>query len=848
MRYELMDYQRAAAIEVLNRLARARRDWAEGERSSFALSAITGSGKTVIATAVIEAALHGSADLGAEPDPRATFLWITDDPALNRQTRNRMLNASDLLAPATLVEVDDGFLHRELAANRVYFLNIQKLSRSGRLSQSGTNLRQASFWDVLANTIEGARATPYLILDEAHRGMKRTAERKTIVQRLIHGEAGSNPPVPVVWGISATIERFTTAMGETPDRTGYPHVTVDIDKVRASGLVKDEIGLEQPDEKGTFSTTLLRDAVRTTLDYEERWAAYSAAEGEPRVLPALVVQVPDKADDDKLAEIVSVVTSEWPGLGPEAVAHVFGEHEPIVLGSRTVEWVQPESIQGDTDIRVVLAKEAISTGWDCPRAEVLYSERPAKDATHIAQVIGRMVRQPLAHRIATDDVLNSVSCNLPLFDSKKLTAIKDELEGKGRGDGDHRVGPEVVRAPRVFERNPEVPVEVFDFVESLPSVPTPDAAASPLRRAKNLVLLLADDGDGPALVPDAGARLTKRLDARLDGLAAEHAEAVAAGVEDLRTAVVRREGVTPTGEAGGVDGAGGATTRLLDTHVKDIDRDTRRIIDSVREGVGKGYYAHRAARADPDGNRLDVRLEVAALLRIDGVVASVEAAATEFVTEHLAKFAVEIKNTTGATRDAYRKVQEQTSAPETVTVELRANEKTATEDAAGEDLPTFEGHLYADADGRYPAELNDWETEVVTTETSRPSFVAWYRNPSRATPNALRIAYRDDAGAWASLQVDFVVVSRRDDGSLGASIVDPHGDHLADALAKLRALAGFAETHGESFVRVVSVARGTDGSLRALDLLEPHVRDAVLAFDGARVTALYDSPAATPYL
>ena len=198
----------------------------------------------------------------------------------------------------------------------------------------------------------------------------------------------------------------------------------------------------------------------------------------------------------------------------------------------------------------MLAKEAISTGWDCPRAEVLYSERPAKDATHIAQVIGRMVRQPLAHRIAPDDALNSVACYLPLFDSKKLGAIKDELEGKGKGDGDHRVGPEVVRAPVVFDRNPTLPPEVFDFVQSLPSIPTPDATASPLRRAKNLVRLLADDGAGPALVADADALLTKRLNARLDGLAAEHADAVADGVEDLRTAVVRREGVTPTGQTG----------------------------------------------------------------------------------------------------------------------------------------------------------------------------------------------------------------------------------------------------------------------------------------------------------
>lgn len=841
MRYELMDYQRAAAIEALKRLGQARSGWTNGDRSSFALSAITGSGKTVIATAVIEATFFGSADLGVDPDPHATFLWITDDPALNRQTRNRMLSASDLLAPKTLVEIDDGYLNPTLAPNRAYFLNIQKLSKSSRLTQSGTNLRQASFWDVLTNTITGGKTTLYLILDEAHRGMKQASDRRTIVQRLIHGEPGSNPPVPVVWGISATIDRFTRAMGETPDRIRYPHVVVDIDKVRASGLVKDEIGLEQPDEKGTFSTTLLRDAVRTTRSYEDRWSAYSAAEGEPSVLPVLVVQVPDKANEAKLGEMVSVIESEWPELKPDAIAHVFGQHEPVVLGSRTINWVPAESIQSDTDIRVVLAKEAISTGWDCPRAEVLYSERPASDATHIAQVIGRMVRQPLAHRIATDDVLNSVACYLPLFDSKKLSAIKDELEGKG-GDAQHEVGPQVVRAPAVFERNAALPAEVFEFVEMLPSIPTPDVNASPLRRAKTLVRLLADDGTGPALVPDADALLTKRLNARLDGLAAEHAEAVAAQVEDLRTAVVRREGVDPVGESTKV------TTRLLETHVKDLDRDTRRILNSVREGVGLGYYKHRAGKAEPEESRLDIRVEVAALLRVDGVIAGVEAAATDFVKEHLAKFAVEIKNTTGATRDGYRKVQEQTAAPEAVTIELRANEKAATKSGDGEDLPTYEGHLFADKAGRYPVELNDWETTVVTTEVSRPSFVAWYRNPARGMPNALRIAYQDDAGSWASLQVDFIVLSRRDDGSLAASIVDPHGDYIADARAKLRALADFAETHGDRFIRIVSVAKGDDGSLRALDLLEPAVRAAVRDFDGAKVTALYDSAAAAPYL
>ena len=842
MRYELMGYQRDAAIVVANRIGLGRDLWESSRMpSAFALSAITGSGKTVIAAAVIEALLYGSSDLGVDPDPKATFLWITDDPALNRQTRNKMLDSSDLLLPKTLLEVDDGFLEPELAPRRLYFLNSQKLSKTSRLVQSGTNQRQLSFWDVLAGTIDGEKANLYLILDEAHRGMKRSSDRKTIVQRLIHGEKGSNPAVPVVWGISATIDRFTKAMGEIRDRTVYPHVVVDIDEVRASGLVKDEIGLDQPEEKGAFSTTLLRDAVTATRDFEVRWSAYSDSEREPKVLPVMVVQVPDKSNASKIAEMIQVVDSEWPGLGPGAIAHVFGGHEPIVLGSRTIAWVHPEAIQTETEIRVVLAKEAISTGWDCPRAEVLYSERPARDATHIAQVIGRMVRQPLAHRIATDDVLNSVTCLLPLFDRKALSSIKDELEGKDAADGENKVGPTVVRDPKVFERNPRVAAEVMAFIETLPSITIPSTSANPLRRAKNLAHLLADSVTGRALLEDADAYLTKTLNAKFDGLAAEHAEVVAANVADIEWLEVHTSKVTTTGQDTGM------SSRRTRTHAKDIDRDTRRIINAVKEGVGKAYYAHRARQANPDVHRLNIRVEVAALIQIEGVIADIEVTATQLVQKHLEKFAVAIKNTTGATRDAYRKVQEQTTTPEAITVELRANEKAATKTGDGDPLPTFAGHIYSDATGQYPARLNAWEKIVIETEIDRRSFVAWYRNPQQATPNSLRIPYQNDAGKWSSLQIDFLIVSRRDDGTFAASIVDPHGDYLADAKAKLRALANFAEEYGDQFLRIQSVAMADNGVLRSLDLLDADVRRAVRGFEGGKVSALYTSDQATGY-
>ena len=563
--------------------------------------------------------------------------------------------------------------------------------------------------------------------------------------------------------------------------------------------------------------------------------------GEPEVLPVLVIQVPDKANIAKLSEIVHAVEAEWPGLASDAVAHVFGEHEPIVLASRTVHWVYPESIQGDTAIRVVLAKEAISTGWDCPRAEVLYSERPARDSTHIAQVIGRMVRQPLAHRIATDDVLNTVSCYLPLFDRNALKSIKEALEGTGRDNGEQRVGPEVLLAPRHFGRNPSLPVDVFDLVETLPSMPTPDTSASPLRRAKRLAQLLSDDASGEALLPDAGDLLLKTICARLDGLSAEYKEVVAARVDDLKSVEVRREIVPPGGQS-----EGQATVRRLETHAKDLDRDTRRVIKSVREGIGVAYLRHRADQAGEGANLLDVRIDVAALLSVEGVLAEIETVATKFVTDLLSRFAVEIKNTTGATRDSFRRVQEQTSEQEALTIDLRTNEKAATKDGAGEDVPVYPGHIFADDNGDFPARLNDWEARIIATETGRPSFVAWYRNPQRATPNSLRIAYQDESQRWKSLQVDFVIVSRRQDGTIAASIVDPHGDHLSDAKVKLRTLADFAEQFGHQFLRIESIAE-VDGELRSIDLLDASVREVVRAFEGGSVTQIYTSNCSNAY-
>ena len=113
-----------------------------------------------------------------------------------------------------------------------------------------------------------------------------------------------------------------------------------------------------------------------------------------------------------------------------AIGHAFQEHTALNLGTQSVRYIAPQDIQDDPYLRVVLFKEALTTGWDCPRAEVMASLRSAQDYTYIAQLIGRIVRTPLARRIASDDVLNTVALYLPYFDEEQVAEVIKGLESE----------------------------------------------------------------------------------------------------------------------------------------------------------------------------------------------------------------------------------------------------------------------------------------------------------------------------------------------------------------------------------------------------------------------------------
>lgn len=96
--------------------------------------------------------------------------------------------------------------------------------------------------------------------------------------------------------------------------------------------------------------------------------------------------------------------------------HAFEREGAVEAGGIDIRRVDPEAITDDEDAKGIFFKQAPSTGWDCPAAEVMMSFRSAVDHTHIAQLIGRFIRAPLARRVDSDESLNGAQLFLPRYD------------------------------------------------------------------------------------------------------------------------------------------------------------------------------------------------------------------------------------------------------------------------------------------------------------------------------------------------------------------------------------------------------------------------------------------------
>lgn len=806
MKLELKDFQTNSARAILDELDEARVAAAKGKLQAVVLSAPTGSGKTITVAAVIDW-LYGGEE-GIVPRPATTFLWLSDSPELNAQSKAKLLSTCDHIPFHKLVTVDsESFDEASLHPGYVYFINTQLLGKDKLLTKGGDK-KTFTFWQTVANTVRDRPQDFILIIDEAHRGAGVSERaRKPIMQKFVTGsDVDALPPVPLVLGMSATPHRFTELLGNS-SRTQRP-VNITPDMVRQSGLLKDLIVVTCPKTSGQSDLTLLENAAARWKEFRERWEAYCTTEKEKsKVTPVLVVQVQDgnqsTLTNTPLHDVVRVIEREMGQLAPNQIVHCFQDKDDIQYGGRIIRRIEASRIQDSSQVKVVLFKTALTTGWDCPRAEVMMSFRRAQDPTSIAQLVGRMIRTPLARRIESDELLNTVELFLPHYDADALEGVLAQLRNPEEHEG---LPIEVATVAVEYPRNSAYS-DVFDHLSKLQTYSVDRAPKMrDIKRALRLAGMLVHEG----IDPEADERLRSVLTAKLKELLDRYAK-----TDSEWDRLVRQGGEVEVDVAavaiGEMNVTGHRTTRLVlsEENVEHLFDEAGRIL-ATGEGLHRTFWKVYHNRDNPNATKL----ELFATVRKPETAEVMEKVARSEFERMWTGAKAEIKKLSASDRAAFQHLIQASGKAIAHDWELpeRIIEKPGKQ--------TWKHHLFADAQGDYTVSLNGWETEFLEWAQAQSDFACWLLNVPRKDW-ALCVPY--ELGGEKPFYPDLIIIRRKDQG-FEVDILEPHDDSRTDTWAKVKGLAKFADEHHLDFGRLL-VGRKKAGKLQIINVAEGKVRE-----------------------
>ncbi|MTH53529.1 hypothetical protein GKZ89_08870 [Bacillus mangrovi] len=820
MKIALKSFQEDSVEELLKELSNAKREVREEGLQAVVLSSPTGSGKTVITASLLESILEGTDEIPAERD--AVFLWFSDQPELNEQSRMKIMDCSDRLRENDIVMIGPDFDQETFDGGKLYFINAQKLGRDKLLTTKGDH-RNYTIWETIQNSSEFFKDKLYLIIDEAHRGMNRTSHdenfSRTIVQKLILGDQELGvKPIGMVIGVSATPDRFLRLLHGTqqrPNRRIPRVVEIDPEYVRTSGLLKDKIVLFHPENDQYSDWTLLSAATRQLVMMRNEWNKYTSTQGFNEIHPAMVIQVEDRSDSSitktNLELVISTIESEYGTIQEEEIAHCFEEDVDVIVSNKRIRKIEPSKIQEQKNIKFILFKMSLTTGWDCPRAEVMMSFRKAQDHTLIAQLIGRMVRTPLARRIEAHELLNSVSLYLPYYDTDGLRKVIEYLKND----------PDFVPPTNVENGNYQVILHrrnelehVFKVLEELPNYTIEkNRKTSNVRRLIKLSRLLTSFHQIDIEALDESKKLIINTlfneKEKLKATDKEFAVKVSEADEIVINPITVEQGIWRElpGEP--------LRIKLSEPNIGEL---FNRCGKRLGEGLHLDYWATYYDKQNPNVSKLELFLtlqqkevyevlENVCKVRIDHL----------FDTHKLA-----IKGLPTSELEKYNAIRGQSKLPEQEAF-IAPTQILFFGDIKQSEFESFDKHLYITESGDFPAKLNGWEKPTIETEISREEVVGWLRNFDRKTWS-FSIPY-EDSGQIKPMYPDFLVIRQLGEEFI-VDILEPHRDDLDDNWRKAAGLAKFADKHWNSFGRI-ELIRKTGTRLKRLNFNDDNTRDRV---------------------
>ncbi len=322
------------------------------EQSIIVFKAPTGSGKTYMISQALSKIVKGY----RKP---LSFFWISVN-SLHEQSRRgltRYLEEEKLLECISIDEIQNNVVEK----NEIVFINWDSLNKKNSVFMLD-NEKDWNLESIVLNTKEEDREI-ILIIDESHRAAK-TSKAMEI--------------------INVISPRLTIELTATPREIKGTLIEIPLAEVIDEGMIKKEVQINPGANQIKENKDLLDVALKKRNSLKKAYESLNS-----NINPLLMIQIPNKRAGET--------------TNPEDyIINLLTDRKITTKNGKLAIWLseskenKDEIEINDNQVEVLVFKEAIALGWDCPRAAILYLQREWKQKQYVfnIQTLGRIMRMP----------------------------------------------------------------------------------------------------------------------------------------------------------------------------------------------------------------------------------------------------------------------------------------------------------------------------------------------------------------------------------------------------------------------------------------------------------------------
>lgn len=337
---------------------------ARGRPQKIVFKSPTGSGKTIMMAELLRR-LTGESDM----NDKLAFIWVAPRKLHSQSMAKLKKYYAENRALECLHHGD--LMGRQIGAAEILFLNWESINKKGKNILIRESEREDNLSRITENTRDEGRRI-ILVIDESHH------------------HATTENAAKLVADLQPTL---TIDVSATPALKDHDEmVSVHIDDVKEAGMIKKSVLLNDGIENSLRGDKIvtgdnLNDRIlRLALAKRAKLAADFQQVGAA-VNPLLLIQLPNRdgnnTETEKAESIALLKEYDITRANGKLAVYLSDDKENLTNIARNAN-----------EVEVMLFKQAIALGWDCPRAHILVLFREWHEPVFSVQTLGRIMRMP----------------------------------------------------------------------------------------------------------------------------------------------------------------------------------------------------------------------------------------------------------------------------------------------------------------------------------------------------------------------------------------------------------------------------------------------------------------------